>query len=994
MQPRSLFFVWLAGFFLLAGSASAQSGSIRGVLRDPTFEIPLARVRVRNVETQTIVESDSRGNYIFPQLAPGTYTLIFDKSGYSQVVRTDVIVAAGQLTDLDVDLSADFVELEDFVVEDVLGIGTGTEAELLQLRIESPSLVSAISAELINRAGASDAAAALKLVSGATIQDGKFPVIRGLPDRYVSSQVNGVRLPSADAETRAVELDQFPSTVIQSIQVSKTFTPDQQGDASGGAVNLDLRGIPEESFVRLSTGLGYNTLAGGTSDFLSYEGGGIRDLGKDDGRRDQQLENLGGNWDGAVGVLREDAPVDSKYSLSAGTSTELGDGWRVGGSGSLFYERDSTHFEGGVDDTLEVDTPGTGLNPAITQGSIGIGEFNTNLFDIDRSSQSVQWGSLMTLGAENDNHSLGLSYLYTRAAEDTATLAEDTRGKEFFFPGYDPSDSMGEGNQEPLAAPYLRTETLEYVERTTRTLQLRGEHNLPVDDWELGSVVFKAPVFAWAWANSAADSYTPDKRQFGSLWTGPIFNPGAPPFIPPFTDPANHSVFLPAANINFGNLQRIWQTIEEDSDQLQLSMKLPFEQWDGEEGYWKFGYFADEVERRFDQDTFTNAGDQSNFEGRFDLFWSRFFPDEDHPILASEQDVDYDGFQDITATYGMFDLPITSDFKLIGGARFENMQVGIVNSPEDEVFLFLPNEPAAVEFSSELADVAIDQDDVLPALAMVYEATDTVTLRTSFSRTIARQTFRELSPIIQQEFLGGPVFIGNPELETSSLENYDLRMDWVPYEGGLVSLSYFYKDIENPIEVVERNIDFGFSTPVNYPKGNLSGIEIEGRTDLVRLHDSLEGLGIGANATFIDSEVTLPDDEIAAFNAPDIDAPLSKRDATGAPEKLFNLFLTYDLPDSGTQFGLFYTVQGDTLVTGAAAVNGVFTPSVYARSFDTLNLTFSQRLSDFCQLRIQAKNLTDPAIRQVYRSEYTGDDQLNTKFRRGVDFSVALVFAF
>ena len=179
----------------------------------------------------------------------GLYTVIISKPGYVRQVRSGVVVSAGKLADLDVSLSGEVTEMEEFVVQDALKLKAGTEASLLQLRFKSPSLMDSISSDLMSRAGASDAASALRLVAGATVQDGKSAVIRGLPDRYVSSQMNGVRLPTADEDKRAVELDQFPSAVIESIQVSKTFTPDQQGDASGGAVNVRLKGVPGRTLL-------------------------------------------------------------------------------------------------------------------------------------------------------------------------------------------------------------------------------------------------------------------------------------------------------------------------------------------------------------------------------------------------------------------------------------------------------------------------------------------------------------------------------------------------------------------------------------------------------------------------------------------------------------------------------------------------------------------------------------------------------------------------
>src|SRR6185295_5935434 len=117
--------------------------------------------------------------------------------------------------------------------------------------------------------------------------------------RYVVSQMNGVRLPTADEDKRAVELDQFPAAIIESLQVSKTFTPDQQGDASGGAVNVRLKGVPKDPFfVSFKSQYSYNTQSSGRDDFLTYEGGGVDFWGMDDGGRDVQTDLIGMDWRG------------------------------------------------------------------------------------------------------------------------------------------------------------------------------------------------------------------------------------------------------------------------------------------------------------------------------------------------------------------------------------------------------------------------------------------------------------------------------------------------------------------------------------------------------------------------------------------------------------------------------------------------------------------------------------------------------------------------
>ena len=989
----TLLLPWLLLSVSSAVISPQETGSLRGSVIDKDFDVPIAGAEITVVETGQKTRTGNDGFYLIEAVREGRYTILATKDGYVRAVKADVNVFARQMTTVDLALVGEFTDMDEFVVQDIVQGGAGTEASLLELRFESPALLDSIGSELMSRAGAGDAASALKLVSGASVQDGKFAVIRGLPDRYVSSQINGVRLPSADENTRSVELDLFPSAVIDSIQVSKTFTPDQQGDASGGAVDLRLKGIPDETIVQLKVQSTYDTHVTGNDGFLSYDGGGVDFWGRDDGGRDPQLDLLGQNWRGAVGVSEESAPVEGKFSFTAGGKRDLASGVRIGGLINFFYERDSSYFDDGVDDSYWITDPGQPMTPRTSQGTPTDGDFKTSLFDVTQSSQSVRWGGLATFGVQTERHSIRLAYLYTRTAEDVATLAIDTRGKEYYFPGYDPNDPTGPGNrpEDITAAPYLRTETLEYTERTADTLQIAGDHELPVKPFDLLGLRFQRPQVGWTVALSSADLDQPDKRQFGALWHAASFNPGVPPFLPPFTTPATWFPYKPAANFNLGNLQRIWKSIEEESDQYALALELPFERWSTSKGYAKFGVFEDQVDREFNQETFSNFGDAgASYEGDFDEPWSDVFPLENHPITASNFDVDYDGEQKISAWYGMVDLPLSRTVNLIGGARVESTQIGITNIPEQFATWFPPGASAPVQLNPGDADVDFEQDDVLPSIGLAFEPTPKLTLRASYSETVARQTFKELTPIVQQEFLGGPIFIGNPELQMSALKNYDLRCDYRTDGGGLVSVSWFHKDVDAPIEYVQRLAAFDFTTPVNYPSGELSGYEFEVRQKLDRLASALEGFAIGANATFIDSEVELPDSEIAGFVDPSIDVPITSRDMTNAPAYLYNLYVTYDAEKSGTQVGLFYTVQGDTLVAGAGQSAGNFVPDVYAKEFDTLNLSVSQKLSSRLRLQFQAKNLTNPSIEEVYRSDVLDDDVTKTSYTKGIEYSLAL----
>jgi len=990
---------WVLSVSLLACVTTGwaePSGGIRGMVYDKDFDAPLSGAHVLMVETAEETTSGDEGNYVLAELEPGTYTLVFSKDGYTRQVKADVVVSPSQMTEVDVWLAGDFTEMEEFIVQ-VLEFIHQAEVALLNLRMESPALMDSISADLMSQAGASDAAGALKLVSGATVQEGKYAVIRGLPDRYVNSQMNGVRLPTADADKRAVQLDQFPAAVIDSIQVSKTFMPDQQGDASGGAVNLVLKGAPDEALFKFSTGTSYNTQVTGNDKFLSYKGGGVGCWGMEAESRDIQSNRVGESWLGAVGVTPEDAPSDYKWSLATGGKHELDTGIKIGGFGSFYYERDSAFYDDGIDDSYWVDSPGEPMTPQHSRGSPRQQEFLTSLFDVTQGSQEVKWGGLGTVGLETEDHVLTFLYMHTHAAEDVATLAENTAGKKglhWFWPdiygpeydSYDPDDPTHPGNEEtPDASPYLRNETLEYTERSTQTFQLTGRHTLGDPDlaWE-DRLTLLPPELDWGVSHSSATMDQPDKRLFGTEWRAATE-----------WTPAWHLPFKPAASFTLGNLQRTWKDISEESDQFFVNAKAPFKQWTEDEGYFKVGVFHDKADREYNQESFSNFGDNSaRYAGPWEDIWSDLFPSEEHPITAGRIDVDYEGEQEISAWYYMADVPLCSWLNVMGGVRYESTDMSIVNHPEEDVTWVPPRSYWAVEMNEGDGDVDFSQDDMLPALGFEFRPFEKVTLRGSYSETVARQTFKELSPIQQVEYLGGDIFIGNPELQMSSLKNYDLRLDYTPYEGSLLSVSYFYKDITDPIEYVQRNAGFTFTTPANYPEGTLSGVELEARQSFGHFWESLEGLQVGANATFIDSEVTLPAYEQSLLSQPTVQTPMSSRDMTNAPEHLYNLYFTYDWKRYDAQFGVFYTVRGDTLIAGAGQRSGAFIPSVYETEYGTLNLSVSKKFGEALRFSFQAKNLLDPDIETVYRSKYIASDVTKTSYRKGREFSISMSVVF
>jgi TonB-dependent receptor len=970
--------------------AEEVAGGIRGSVYDQDVEVPLANARITIVEALLTAASDADGRFLFPRVPAGTYTLVVSKDGYSRATVPGVVVTDGQLAEVRADLTAEVVEMEEFVVRGFDLGGSDTEAGLLDVRQDTQALTDAISAEWIKRAGASTAAAALKLVVGTSVQEGKYVVIRGLSDRYTSTLLNGVRLPTADAEKRAVPLDQFPGAQIENITVYKSFTPDQQGDSTGGSVNIKTRALPQQRFLTLSGAIEYNTQATGNDKFLTYRGGGVNYFGIDGG--DRKLPFRGSTvpaYEGAsisatlgperlgnaltldqktrafqpvLGTSTKTAAANYSWSIAAGERTKLLGESELGVLGAFTYRQKYQFYEDGL--RRNVTFSGVDVEPTIDAD-----------FHDTRGTEEVQWSASAGLGWQfNEDHQVGVTFTYNQTTQDDARFLEDSVS--------DPTR-------------FEQSQSLRYNERALSSVQLRGDHELP----DLLGIKID-----WTGAHNTAAQSEPDQRFF--------FN---------YFDPATTNFF--AAGPDIQHTLRIFREIDEDSRQAMLNVTVPYRQWTDTEGFIKFGPFVDHTHRDLRQDSFTykfgyprpgplNLADFDNInlqQYSGPGLWTDVFLDPNRIGLATngaravnqllwyvsptDTDLDYTGRQVIEAGYAMAEVPLTSWLKVTGGARLEITDLEIdVDSPFDTVTIlrrsdggnFLLEPVPDAEAGSSLHEV-----HWLPSVAGMWQVITNLNLRASWSQTIARPTFRELAAVRTFEFLGGDQFVGNPELQISEIDNYDLRLEWFRRPGDLMAAGIFYKKIEDPIEQITFVAGGGnrFTSRVNYPRGIVYGVEGEFRQTLDIIHELLKDLTFGVNASLIESSVDLPEEERLGLQSIGIDS--AERRLLGQPEYLFNVNLTYDNDRTGTSFGIFYTITGETLVSGEALAEG-YIPNLYELRTDSLDVSFEQRLGKVWRLTLRAKNLTDPLIRRAYRVDWINEPIPQVEYRRGMDFSVGL----
>lgn len=1071
--------------------ALAQKGGIRGTVMDLDFEVPLPGVKVVISETGQEVVTGDTGSFYLEQIEPGSYTVMFSKAGYTRMTKPNIVVSPGQLSEVEASLAGEYEEMDELVVKEI-SLGGASEIGLLNLRMESSALMDSVGADLISQAGASDAAGALKLVSGTTVQDGKYAVVRGLPDRYVVSTLNGVRLPTADPDKRAVQLDQYPSSLIESVRVLKSFTPDQQGDASGGSVDVVLRGIPEERLLKFSVGTKFYSNTADDGEFLTYEQSEMEYLGKRDFNPPPDAGDAANpapqTVEGSYGTKTTDQPDNFSWAIDAGDRINFdvfGEDVSLGGLATFSYEQKAYHRDGVISDKYyENDTAVAylGLEPGqlapysdglYQNGILQVDELVlTDLYDITKSTHEINWSGALAVGLEHELLKLNYLHVFTHNAEDSAVVSTDTRGRELYNPQY--LDYVDGSDQSINVAPYRITEAMLYKERDTHSDQFGGELTIPIPELgEDGIFQFKRPVFDWKLSQSSSslqeqkeiNAYTwipgavissadpeydwtigiPPPGTYpidtlgnfapGAAWTSAFTNSNGEVYTPPavsaqfradydafrryieanpqlglvFPDFAwfnediydlgavpetitgvesNGTYFADEPQEQLGNRQMIWQEVVEDSDQVAFNYKWDFANWTENEGYFKAGFFQDRVDRKYFQQSLSNKErgvSIPTIDAPWDVGLAELFPaNSPTEMYAYFGDVQYTGDQDIDAYYLMTDFPVFDFLSVRGGARYEEFTLKTFLDPDDDSVArqILPDNGALAFLNPKPGggyeeDANYNRSDVLPSVGFDLTPIENVMFRFNWAQTIAKQQFKEVVPIIQREYAGAPAFYGNPNLVASPVENYDFRLDYTPYPGGLLSASFFTKDIEDPIQYYESSDGNGqkYTFVQNYPSAWVRGYELEARQSLGQFLDPLEGFGVGANFTLIEGEVDLGDGTTS--------------DVQEMPEYLANLFCTYDIDFMDTKFGLFYTHQGDTLKRVKNTTGGSPSPAVYALPYGVLNFTVSTKITDHFKLSFKAKNLTDPDIQTVYREEGY-KDALRSSYTKGREYSIGL----
>lgn len=1008
----------------LPAAGQGANGALRGSAQDADFYVPLAGVSVQLEGTGYSATTDENGKFFINDIKPGQYTVLTASSGYIRERKAGVVVGAGSVAEVSMSLTAEVVELDEFVVSSEELVDTVSDVSSLTLRTEMKSFTDVLGAKFITQTGATDAAKLLAKTTGVNVADGKFVVVRGLNDRYNVVSLNSLRVPSSDPDRRAVALDLFPSTVIEDIRTSKTFVPDLNGESTGGTINIVTKAVPAADFAKVKIGTGFNTQSTGNDKFLSYRGGGTGTFGTAESRRlpsfiqNSALPELNGGsrtdsperlerqrvndaLSPVMGTQEVSAPVDFTLEASLGHRTEFM-GAPAGITVAVDYSKKYLYNDDDIVGRYEFDP---------TSGEVS----NLKRFSTVRSGQeTMRAGILVAAGFEpSEDSQVTFTYFFNRIAEDRATL----------------QDGLLNPNQYGDSHDYR--ESLAYTERDLKVWQLAGKH--------LQEINGKSVDVRWAVAYNQSSQLEPDHRFVRGM-------------LDPYAAPNGNGVIgdykpLPN-NPTVPEFQRLWRELHDEnySARFDIASDL-FEGTDGEVMRIKFGGLMDYSDRQYRADSFVyNRGEQNSVfpsiskPGFPGATWGDVFLNGNLPVGVDPDGIPnngpitnvaqylylyrgygaefYNASQMIAAGYASLEFDLGPSLNIVMGARLESTDIQINSSPiyqyPDEFLRFAllsdiqrlgPDDTMRqlvnAAFNGDIAaqndprllarsHASIQEQHLLPALSANWDMTETMRVRAAYSRTIARPSFKEMAPVVFLNVESGDIFVGNVDLELSTISNYDARWEWFPTPGSLIGVSFFAKRIQKPIELSQESGTAGdVIRYVNTEKGSVYGMELEFQRDLGFIGDPLRHFSIGANYSYIRSQATRPQFVTAGTNPDGSPATVpslfgNDRRLQGQPDYILNFNLTYDNPEYPLSFGGFLNVTGPQLF----AVGGrPEDPDVFQEPFTTLDLGVTYKMTKSSRVSLRAQNVLNAEVTRYFNN--AGKPVYSSR-KTGVGFSLSM----
>lgn len=892
---------------LIYVSGLSQSVRVAGKITDTETGsgIAGATVRISSSTGSSAATTDVEGNFFATLQLHRRYRFSVSSIGYQEKQVTDSFSTVSDIPLLAISLSKSRKQLQDVVVQAT--VRREAQASLYSAQKNSSAISDGISAELIRRSPDKNTGDVLKRVSGASVQDNKFVVIRGLSERYNVSLLNNSVLPSTEADKKAFAFDIIPSSIVDNLVIYKTATPDLPGDFSGGAIKVFTKDFPARSINEVSVSFSYNSLTTGKNFYTGFPKGNLDGIGFFGNsrlipgayynNRNGFILNSNDFKKSVTKLFPNTFGYEAGYRSIPGISVGFTSGnTRVMKSGKLGYIFSLNYGNAravSVRDRNEYD---------IVKRNIY--DYATNGYD-EKNNLSVL---------------LNLSYAYKRSKIAFKSIFNNNFVKTV---GIRQGTNYENGPDNPF---YLRSANSEASGNGLVNSVLEGTHKLS-EHWALD------------WSGSFGYTYKnqPDQR------------------ILAFRSPENDksSYYLRLSNENspeIRNAGRVYSFLGEYIYGANLNATRQF-QLGGQTQKLKFGTMNYYRDRAVEVDALGYAS-LSSFgvtipESKTTTFNNLFSPANidtyDLTVANIETNsTDYTGKAMMNAGYLMMDNRFSDKLKMTWGVRAER-------------------------YHQELAargkvKRTYDNTDFLPSLLLTYSVSNKTNLRLAGSQAVNRPEFRELADYSVFDYDNYVAVRGNPSLVRCRNTNADLRYEWFPAAGEIVSASLFYKYFDKPIEQTNKGNDV--LSYENADHATAYGAEIELRKKL----DFISGgffrqLTFYVNAALIKGAVQ--------FGGTNYNSPLQ-----GQSPYLVNSGLSYTSPDDQFAINLLYNRIGPRLKF--RAINGA-SLNIYERPRDVIDFQLSKKL---IQKRLEVKLTVSDLLAQPFTWYYKYDvNPTNTNYK-------------
>lgn len=866
---------------------------------------------------------------------------------------------------------------DDVIMLDAFGVEAdtvkGSSADLDKMRQKADVSIDFLSNEQISKFSASDLAEAVIRIPGVSVANGQFAVVRGLSDRYLSTTLEGLKLPSPDPEKQAVQMDLLPSSAIGSIVVAKTFASNLWAESGGGNIDILTNSFPDAPYVRIGAGVKFNSnaLDGGPD----YRVGNSFDERLGFGADSRLAPGTSDTSWQYVPTRRDSFPLGNKVSVDYGRTFQLENEKKLGVSFSVFNETGTKQREGSKQPFfLQRAAPGvpSGFEDPSRPLARGI------LWDYEESESESILGSNGTLALRfSPEHEIKLNGLFVQSGIDVSQvnqsrLALDNNLNLTTVDGYG-GFSGAEQNAWFKTVEYYR-------ERNLSDVQLIGTHKFP-DAGDLGVT----------WAAQHASTYQKESPYLEAT------------FATPLADPFNSYALL-AGNDTPDPLTVLWADNEETQNSGRIDFDLPVTLWIKDASSFKAGLATESTSRTTEGRALFYSNPASAITGPTpnDIFQQLITVQPIQGGLRTEADAE----REIDAAYLGTTLAVLPRVKAVAGARYEKFSLSSSGVGQWGNYLssdFYDDTSGSGGFGPILGTTAagappFESQKWYPGLGLILEPTKRVTLRFNYSKTSGRPSLREVSPFFNKSLETGNLVIGNPALRPSDVTSYDARIEWNPSPTDAVAFSVFRKDIANPIEKLLFNTtaqtnEYTESWVNNPNTADLKGLEFEFRHGLGRWSETLQGFSIGGNFTWIDAEVGENPLVIQRIESgfEDPDAIPRERRLYDQPEYIVNFDVTWSSARFGTSVTLAANAISDVLETSGLSE---FSYDIYERGYVRYDLIVAQRLTSHLKMKFSIKNLTDPVRGSVYDRDATDGTIERNRYRAGRDFSLSLTAEF